>query len=418
MSSGEGKTIVGTVLITVALMTSGYYALVIGGRSAPPPVPRSKESLELERLAREAAPSTTAAVTPVVVSPAVAVPVVDETPTPTSDEIPATLEELVSRAMPAVVRIEAGGGFGSGFFIRRNTILTNVHVVTTNYSVTVRMPDGRTLSARVDTTAPELDIAVLRLNDSPPDNQPVLTMGTVARARQGQDVVVLGTPLGLQNTVTRGIVSAIRQIGAVTLVQTDAAVNPGNSGGPVLDRQGHVIGIATMSVRSAVAQGLSFAVAIDHAQALLEGRRPAGASDTPIASLSQAMGAAPGAAPPTDTDARRDAGARTYEQTVAQLGRVADGLDQRWRSFVQVCYRGQIAGTFDRPWFALFDPRAMQGTVPSGCSAAFADIRQTADRIRSDVRAADENARRADVFPGTRRDVLRRHRLDYSGWDR
>ncbi len=73
--------------------------------------------------------------------------------------------------------------------------------------------------------------------------------------------------MGLQNTVTRGIVSAVRQVGPVTLVQTDAAVNPGNSGGPVLDREGMVIGIATMAVKAGLGQGLSFAVAIDHATA-------------------------------------------------------------------------------------------------------------------------------------------------------
>src|SRR5213596_3868254 len=108
-------------------------------------------------------------------------------------------------------------------------------------------------------------------------------MGSAMRARAGQEVMALGSPLGLQNTVTRGIVSAVRQVGALTLVQTDAAINPGNSGGPLLARNGEVIGITTMSMRSAVAQGLSFAVAIDHAAALLAGKRPTAGSNTPIA---------------------------------------------------------------------------------------------------------------------------------------
>jgi hypothetical protein len=116
-------------------------------------------------------------------------------------------------------------------------------------------------------------------------------------------------------------------------------------------------------------------------------------------------------------DSARELGARAYEQAVAQLARRADSLDERWRSFVRVCYRGQIS-TFDRPWFALFDARAMQGVVPPGCTASYAEIKQGADGIRDGVRAAEEAARQADVLPGTRRDTLRRNHLDYTGWDR
>src|SRR5207244_11629700 len=182
----------------------------------------------------------------------------------------------------------ASGGYATGFFISPDTILTNVHVVAGNVSVTIRRPDGATQPARVDATAPELDIAVVRVSN-PDAAQATLPLGSAMRARAGQEVIALGTPLGLQNTVTRGIVSAVRQVGAVTLVQTDAAINPGNSGGPLLDRSGEVIGIPTKGMRSSVAQGLSFAVAIDHASALLSGRRPAAASNTPIANLNDAM---------------------------------------------------------------------------------------------------------------------------------
>ena len=111
----------------------------------------------------------------------------------------------------------------------------------------------------------------------------------------------------------------------------------------------------------------------------------------------------------------RDRGVEVFERTVAQLAQDADRLDDRWRNFYTVCYRGQIVGAFDRPWFAVFDPRAMQGTVPAGCDASFADIKASASRIRDALRAADETARRADVYPGARRDVLRRYRLDYAG---
>ena len=107
--------------------------------------------------------------------------------------------------------------------------------------------------------------------------------------------MAIGSPLGLlQNSATRGIVSAIRQLGAVTVIQTDAATNPGNSGGPLLDRQGDVIGITTMGVKEA--QGLSFAVASDHAQQVLDGKRSTSTA-TPLSSLNttlQSAGAATG----------------------------------------------------------------------------------------------------------------------------
>jgi hypothetical protein len=315
--------------------------------------------------------------------------------------------------MPAVVRVESGNAFGTGFFVAPDTILTNVHVVQGNVSVTIRRGDGTTTPARVDTTAPELDIAVLRISAADAA-QPTLQLGSATRARAGQEVVALGTPLGLQNTVTRGIVSAVRQVGAVTLVQTDAAINPGNSGGPLLDRSGEVIGITTMGMQSSVAQGLSFAVAIDHASALLAGKRPAMSASTPINSLKAAM--APQG--PSEADLERIRATRGYEQGLAQVAREAASLDDYWRRFVRACYEGRIVGSFDHEWFAVWEPRAMQGAVAPGCGGNYADIKSRADRVRDAVLALDEAARRADVYPGTRRELRQKYQLDYTGWDR
>jgi hypothetical protein len=325
----------------------------------------------------------------------------------------APLEDVISRSMPAVVRVEAGGGFGSGFYVAPDTILTNVHVVGGSSSVTIRRIDGSTISARVDSTAPEFDIAIVRIG-TPDPAQPTLTMGSGIQARAGQEIIALGTPLGLQNTVTRGIVSAVRAVNGVTLVQTDAAINPGNSGGPLLDRTGSVIGIATMGMRSAVAQGLSFGVAIDHAQALLAGRRPT-ASGTPVASLTQTMNARQGV---SEADVAREASTRTYEQVIAATSRRADELDGRWRTLKGACYEGRVAGSFDREWFAFWEPRAMQGAVSPGCGQMFSDIRRAAEDIRAAVLGAEEGARRAGVYPGRRRDILKRYRLENSGWER
>jgi trypsin-like peptidase len=215
--------------------------------------------------------------------------------------------------------------------------------------------------------------------------------------------------------VTRGIVSAVRVIGGLTLVQTDAAINPGNSGGPLMDRTGRVVGITTMGMRSAVAQGLAFAVAIEHAQGLLAGKRPTDAAGTPLTTLSDAMSGGRG---PSESDTSRERATQAYEQAVATVARRADQLDDRWRSFVRSCYNGQIAGGFGRPWFALFDPRAMQGAVSQGCGTTFEDIQRVANEIRSTIGSLDEAARRADVYPGARRDLLRRYRLDDPAWTR
>ena len=208
-------------------------------------------------------------------------------------------------------------------------------------------------------------------------------MGSGAHARAGQEVIALGTPLGLQNTVTRGIVSAVREVGGLTLVQTDAAINPGNSGGPLLDRSGEVIGITTMGMRSSDAQGLSFAVAIEHAQALLAGKRSTQATATPLASLNEAMsgGRRRARARRPATKARRPTSRRSR-----RLARRADALDDRWRAFKRICYKGRSsAPAFDREWFALWDPEGDAGRGAAGLRAAFSDIQRGGRRPSATV---------------------------------
>jgi S1-C subfamily serine protease len=322
------------------------------------------------------------------------------------------LDTVLRRVMPAIVLVEASGSRGSGFFVAPDTLLTNVHVVGRNSSVTIRRQSGEVVHARVESTAAPVDIAVLKIASADKD-QPVLTLGSNRDARIGQDVFAIGSALGLlPNTLTRGIVSGLRETSTALLVQTDAAVNPGNSGGPLIDESGRVLGIVTMGF--AERQGLNFAVAVDHARALLEGRRPplapAAAPTAAMRSLSPSIA--------SDTEHARSEGARQYEEAMRELARRADVLEGSWRQFRSNCYEGRIAGTFDREWFAVFDPRAMQGQVPQGCSSWFADFQRAAGDVRDGVIAAEEAARRADVFPGVRRDVRRRHRLDYPGWER
>jgi len=334
--------------------------------------------------------------------------------TPPPPEAPAaattdSLEDLVTRVMPAVVTIQTPTSRGSGFFVAPDTLITNVHVVGTESTVTIRRPNGTTTTARVQATSPAFDIAVLKVFEVV-SSQTIIPLGTAASVRIGEEVIAIGTPLGfLQNTVSRGIVSGLRDVGGATLVQTDAAINPGNSGGPLLNRSGAVIGIIKSGYVGS--DGLAFAVAIDHARAVLAGRGdPSGAAtgSTEYQALSPAV-----AAP---ADQRRIDTTRAYEEAIGQLGRRADDLDGQWKSFVAQCYQGQIAGTFDRPWFALWDSRAMQGVVASSCTPYFEDLRRRATDIQRALSAIDEVARAADIYPGTRRDVLRKNRLDYAGW--
>ncbi len=336
----------------------------------------------------------------------------DPTPT-TPQKLPAaSLEELVAQLMPAVVRIESPGAIGTGFFVRPDTILTNAHVVQSNLTVTIRRSNGATTTGRVETTASALDLAVVRV-DGTDASQPTIPLGSGVAARAGQEVVALGSPLGLQNTVTRGIVSAVRDVGGVTLVQTDAAINPGNSGGPLVDRSGVAIGVNALGVRSS--QGLSFAIAIDYASELLAGRRPATVTaSTPLTNLTRALQERGG----SEADQRRQAATAAFERAMADLGRRADSFDAYWRRFSAACYQGHIAGIFSRDWFAVFDSKALPGAIAPSCIDSFDDFRQRAAAIGDEVRATDERAREGGVYPGTRRDTRRRYRLDYADWDR
>jgi hypothetical protein len=327
---------------------------------------------------------------------------------------PPRFENIVGRVLPAIVLVEASGSRGSGFFVAPDTLLTNVHVVGRNSSVTVRRASGEVVPARVEATAAQVDIAVLKLS-AIDKTQPVLTLGTTGSVRIGQEVFAIGTALGmLQNTLTRGIVSGIRQTPNATLVQTDAAVNPGNSGGPLLDQDGRVLGIVTMGFTER--QGLNFAVAIDHARALLEGR-PAQAGTASTAPPAASMrGLSPTI--PSETDQTRAEGVHRYEQAIAQIARRADTLDNAWRQNGGSCYTGRTAAGLDREWFTVFNDRSTADIIAPGCDRWFADFRRQAGEVAAGVIAVEELARQADVYPGVRRDLRRRYRVDYPGWER
>jgi Trypsin-like peptidase domain len=315
---------------------------------------------------------------------------------------------MVDRVMPAVVLIEATGGRGSGFYVRHDTLITNVHVVENDSYVTLRRNDGTTVNARVESKAPAFDIAILRVA-TPSASQVVIQMGSARSLKPGQEIIVIGSALGtLQNSVSRGIVSGLRTSGGATLVQTDAAVNPGNSGGPMLDRNGTVIGITTMGYKNA--EGLNFGVAIDHARDLLEGRQTNVGTERGLKDIqSQSQG--------SESDRRQQQGEEQLRARIGQLAEAAGKMDEAWKRYREQCYKGAIPGNYDRQWFALLVPRGMPSDAGRGCSSYYADLESNAQQLRTFMRRAIEDARRANVLPGTGRDLLRQNRLEFD-WER
>jgi hypothetical protein len=312
-----------------------------------------------------------------------------------------------------VVLIESSLGKGSGFFVEPGRLLTNEHVIDGNYSVTLRYSNGDTGSAIVTNYSKDFDLAVLKVASPRPD-QAVIPLGSIARLQSGQEVVTIGSPLGvLQNSVTRGIVSGLRKINSITAIQTDAAMNPGNSGGPLLDRNGAAIGINSFVHRGS--QGLNFAIAIDHARPLLEGRQPA-ESDT--AAFIQKVNEVPTDPRPSETEQQRDQGTQLYEARLAAIAQHANWLDAYWKRFLEAGYDGKVNGNFDRGWYAVYEADALPGRVNLGYENALSDIRHHAEDIRNQMLATEEAARKADVYPGTRRELRQKYRLDYPGWDK
>lgn len=171
-------------------------------------------------------------------------------------------------APPERERVERGTG--SGFILSsEGQILTNAHVVSGTDTVEVTLRDGRTFEGRVVGSDSVTDVAVVRIEAK---GLPIVKIGSSENLLPGQWAIAIGNPLGLDNTVTAGIISAIgrssSQVGVpdkrVSFIQTDAAINPGNSGGPLLNDRGEVIGVNT-AIR-ADAQGLGFAIPIETAK--------------------------------------------------------------------------------------------------------------------------------------------------------
>jgi serine protease Do len=183
------------------------------------------------------------------------------------DEDP--LSQFFHRYQPSPEHVPPGHGIGSGFIISADGyVLTNAHVVADASEVTVKLTDRREFAAKVIGVDKRSDVALIKI---PATGLPRVRFGDPARLRAGQWAIAIGSPFGFENSVTAGVVSAIGRplpddsgSSFVTFIQTDAAVNPGNSGGPLFNLDGEVIGInSQIYSRTGGYMGMSFAIPID-----------------------------------------------------------------------------------------------------------------------------------------------------------
>lgn len=201
---------------------------------------------------------------------------------PPSQRAPAsaagTEEGAAQMILPSVVQVRAGGASGSGFVLDdRGHVMTNHHVVEGESTVLLRLASGRTVSAIVLGSSAEHDIAILRAETGAVEPA---RMGRSSALRIGQPVIAVGSPLGLDGTVTAGIVSSVERFARLggganqPVIQTDASINPGNSGGPLVNLDGQVVGvntaIASLTGEASGSIGIGFAVPIDRAVEVAE----------------------------------------------------------------------------------------------------------------------------------------------------
>jgi len=195
-----------------------------------------------------------------------------------------SITAAAASVLPGVVSVRAGRATGSGFAIdQQGHVVTNAHVVEGASDVSLVLSNGRRVDAELIGADEDNDLAVLQVSAADAEGLRALTLGRSAQLRVGDPVLAVGSPLGLEGTVTAGIVSAVdRQArfgdngNRQSAIQTDAAINPGNSGGPLVNAAGQVVGvntaIATLGSTSRSGNiGIGFAIPVDRMKTIVEG---------------------------------------------------------------------------------------------------------------------------------------------------
>ena len=255
-----------------------------------------------------------------------------------------SIAAVAQAVSPSVVNIAAGQGTGTGFVIRSDGyILTNNHVIEdANGAVEVTFADGSSAQASVVGADAGYDLAVVKVDMN---DLPVVTLGSSDSVQVGDTAIAIGSPLGLQGTVTSGIISSLNrtvtaggsgETSFINAIQTDAAINPGNSGGPLVDGNGNVIGvnsaIASLGQEGSTGSiGLGFSIPIDTAQRIANDLIDTGSTQTPVIGVTVDSGfAGPGArvAEVTPGSPAEAAGVETGDVFVAVDGRpISDSAD-------------------------------------------------------------------------------------------
>jgi serine protease Do len=191
-----------------------------------------------------------------------------------------TIEKSVDTVSEAVVKISCPGGTGSGFFINEDGFLiTNYHVVEkeTRIEVTVfrKAKNGfetkKFKKVKIEAINPFVDLALLKVEDLGDTKLPFVYLGDISRINAGEEVFAIGNPLGLERTVTNGVISTKnRAFEGLLYIQTNADINPGNSGGPLFNLAGEVIGVTNMGY--IFLGGLGFAIPVDYVKHFIENR--------------------------------------------------------------------------------------------------------------------------------------------------
>jgi S1-C subfamily serine protease len=188
-----------------------------------------------------------------------------------SDDGVLSTEDIVRNAMPAVITVSTAEGWGSGFLISsEGVVVTNAHVIGRHQSATVTLTGGQTLETSAIFQDADKDLALLRI---PGGGYPFLALSERPPSA-GADVIAIGSPgigdVALTNTVTKGIVSAVRNIEGETWIQTDVSINHGNSGGPLLNSRGQVVGVNTLAANKSLYSGLNFSISAAEIEILIQ----------------------------------------------------------------------------------------------------------------------------------------------------